>query len=813
MEVIKQLAEQKYKLINIHPTEKKPLHNNWSNLSADVLEALQDLNSERWALFMGEQPNGRKLFCLDYDVNSAKGRCEKTHQRFEEYVLDNGGDGVFEGSTLGNGGIIVDYTDCEGMCAMIKEICSRMSGNSYKEKLDEMEIFMGEKSILILPPTDTKCKVSGKIERKRKWLTDVPIVVLGNERPETCARVRYFAGILEELLKKYNKPLKTQASGGEVEEEADEDGNENDKWVDLLFRMGNPRAENGDHLIPRQNFLKIGACLKSNKYSLDVWKRYVALDQRNGDGTKTWDSLNHSVHCNVLRTLCKLYNPTAYSEWNKKYNLFLTLETLTRGANDIAKWCVPHFKDNLRCYKKIWFEFKQSKGVWEMNDYVSSKIVSFIQQSIDDSVAYYAMLKRDESDEKKKTEIQKSITRFTEIRATLCSPSFYNSLEKFLRSYLYADELWIERLDNNPYKIAYQNGILDLTTLEFREGLVSSDYLTHTIPFKWVKATDEDKAWVREELKKICNYKDNHTDRYLGQLGYAFCGDASKIQEFYNMKGETASNGKSSVFEVLSSIAPNYVSKLSSNAFEKSTKGQIHKTIATLRGIRVYWVNELDGSAVQDEVMLKGFRDGTMIPYNVMYGVSAQMPITGKLYLIGNEPIKTKGDNGIMRSLVMNQFNSNFNPMNGIKKGEDKYKELLFYCDGLMKEKLIEKKHALLELIFEYSQKFAKTGLLPPIPKEWREEKDELCEELCKFDKWFADNYQWSDDPEWVCSKAELEEHISYQKKFQVTDVKTEIKRMNLWKTPICYNPREYHNGTRGTFRCLRKITEPSSVE
>lgn len=807
MEVIKQLSEQNYKLINIHPTEKKPLHNNWSNLSADVLYGLQDLNSERWAMFMGEHPNGRKLFCLDYDVNNGRGRCEKTHQRFQEYILNNGEDGVFMGSTFGNGGIIVDYTDCEGMCAMISAICSRMAGNSYKEKLDEMEIFMGSKSIIILPPTDTKCKVSGKIERKRKWLTDVPFVVLENETPETCARVRYFSNIMEELLQKYNKPPLTKEM--DLEEEEDGKNKDEDKWVDLLFRLGNPRAENGrDHLIPRTDFLKIGACLKSNKYSIDVWKRYVALDQRNGDGTKTWESLNHSVHRNVLRTLCKLYNPTAYSEWSKKYNMFLTMETLNKGANDIAKWCVPHFKDNLRCYKKIWFEFKHAKGVWEMNDYVSSKIVSFIQQSIDDSGAYFGILKRDESDEKKKTEIQKTITRFTEIRATLCSSSVYKALETFLRSYLCADEEWIERLDNNPYKVAYQNGILDLTTMEFREGLVSTDYLTHTIPFKWEKATDEDKAWVREELKKICNYKAKHTDRYLGQLGYAFCGDASKIQEFYNMKGETASNGKSTIFEVLTLIAPNYVSKLSSNTFEKNNKGQIHKTIATLRGNRVYWVNELDGSAVQDEVMLKGFRDGTTIPYNVMYGVSAQMPITGKLYLIGNEPIKTKGDNGILRSLIMNQFNSNFNPMNGIKKGEDNFKELLFYSDNKMIQKMVEKKHALLELIFEYSQKFAQTGLLPPIPKEWREEKEELREELCKFDKWFSDNYQWSADATWVCSKAEVEEHISYQKNFKITDVKTEMKRMNLWKKPIIYDCKEWCNGSRGTFRYMRRITE-----
>jgi phage/plasmid-associated DNA primase len=801
MNVVNELIKQKFKLINIQQNEKKPPHNNWTNLSAEVLEQLQDLDSERWALFMGEHPNGRKLFCLDFDVNSAKGRCEKTYERFQEYIETNGEDGVFMGSTHENGGIIVDYTNCDGMCAMIKELCSRLSGNSYKEKLDEMEIFMGGKSILILPPTDTKCKVSGKVERKRKWLNDMPFAVLENETPDTCAMVRYFAGVMNELLQKNNKhPVRKN------DEEEEEEGDE-DKWIDLLMSMGNPKSQNGDHLITRTDFLKIGACLKSNKYSIDAWKRFVALDQRNGDGTKTWDSLTHPVHRNVLRTLCKKYNKDALMRWNEKYNMFLGIDILVKGMNDIATWCVPHFKDSLRCYKKLWWEYKANKGIWEINDYITNTIVSYIQQSIDETVAYYAKKKADEADEEKKKEIQKTISRCLDVRCMLCSSGSYKALEQFLRSKLYADDKWLERLDNNPYKIAYQDGILDLKTLEFREGLVSRDYLTHTLPFKFEKAKKEDKAWVKEELKKICNYKDKHLDRYLGQLGYAFCGDASKIQEFWNMKGETASNGKSTIFEVLSLIATNYVSKLNSNTFEKNMKGQIHKTIATLRGKRILWVNELDGTAIQDEAMLKNIRDGTSVPYPVMYGITASMPITGKLYLIGNEALKTKADKGIMRSLIMNQFNSNFDITNGIKKGEDNYAELMFYNDSKMIEKMIGKKHALLELIFEHSKMFADTGLLPPVPKEWRDEKEELRETLCKFDKWFADNYKWGVDIEGEgVAKAELEQHISEQKSFKIANINSELKRMKLWKNPIIYDSNKWGGGHRGVFTNIRKI-------
>lgn len=796
---IKQLINDDFKLINIIPNEKKPPHANWSNLSPEVLKCLHDETSNSWALFMGEHPNGRKIFCLDFDVNSKNGKCEKTKERFEDYIADCGEDGVFMGSTLDNGAVIVDYTQCEGICNMIKELCSRLSGNSFKCKLDEMEIFMGDKSIQILPPTQTKCKVSGTIDRPREWLNDVPIVILDNETPETDCRVRYFANIFNELLIKHNKKETTQES---VEESKD-----GDKWVQLAMNyLGNPKKANGEHLIDRTDFLKVGACFKSNGYPIEVWKKWVALDARNGDGTKTWDSLSHTVHRNVLRTLCKKYKPDNLRKWNEDFNMFLDIKILDKGSNDIAQWCVPHFIDNLRCYKKLWWEFKERKGIWEMNEYVSSKIVSFIQQNIDESVAYYSKRKADETDEPKKAEIQKTITLFNNHRRNMSFPSMFKSLEQFLRSKLHADDEWLEKLDNNPYKIAYKNGILDLQTLEFREGLVYSDYLTHTLPFKFGKASAEDKQWVKEELKKICNYNDKHLERYLGQLGYAFCGDASKVQEFYNMKGEQASNGKSTPFDVLTLIAPNYVVKLNSNTFEKSMKGMIHKVIATLRGKRIYWVNELDETAIQDEGMLKNIRDGTQVQYPVMYGVSAMMPITGKLYLIGNNPIKVKGDNGVMRSLVMNQFDSNFNQTNGIEKGKDDYKKLMFHSDNKMIEKFVEKKNAFLELIFEYSKKFAETGLLPPVPKEWRDEKEQLREDLCKFDKWFGENFVCGLG-EGMTSKYTIDAFITEQKNFKITNINTELKRMKLWKSPITYDSQAWEGGHRGVYNNIRQLS------
>ena len=95
-----------------------------------------------------------------------------------------------------------------------------------------------------------------------------------------------------------------------------------------------------------------------------------------------------------------------------------------------------------------------------------------------------------------------------------------------------------------------------------------------------------------------------------------------KLQEFYYILGQKASNGKSAIFEALTDIMPCYVKRIESNTFEIK-KSQLHKEIATWKGIRIGWANELSKNK-QDAELIKNVADGTAIKYKVMYGISIQ---------------------------------------------------------------------------------------------------------------------------------------------------------------------------------------------
>jgi phage/plasmid-associated DNA primase len=305
------------------------------------------------------------------------------------------------------------------------------------------------------------------------------------------------------------------------------------------------------------------------------------------------------------------------------------------------------------------------------------------------------------------------------------------------------DAEWFAKLDNMPYKVAFQDGVYDLKKCRFRKKLYAMDYLTKTIPMNYKKADPLKKVAVLKELKKICNWKDLHLDRYLSQYGYMMCGDAQREQVFFNYKGETASNGKSVVPEALSAIMPCYCKAMGSDTFEVSNKSQVHKVIATWRGLRIVWVNETDKNAQQDPSLLKKVCEGTPVSFKRMYGDQEDMEITFKVLFIGNQELKVKdADGGVGRRWIMNQLDSDFQDY----YTEDNYESCQFVKDKSFQKKLIEDyKYELLEIIFDYSKMYCDEGKMKDVPIEWIEEKEAVLDTNRPVEDFIRNTFEWEE--------------------------------------------------------------------
>ena len=92
MEFITHLVDEKYKLFNVND-EKAPINRHgkpmgaWNDMSFEELCAEHDYQSTLWGMKLGEQPNGKHIMSLDFDLYDRKTQQtdKKTELRFENY--------------------------------------------------------------------------------------------------------------------------------------------------------------------------------------------------------------------------------------------------------------------------------------------------------------------------------------------------------------------------------------------------------------------------------------------------------------------------------------------------------------------------------------------------------------------------------------------------------------------------------------------------------------------------------------------------------------------------------------------------------
>ena len=504
----------------------------------------------------------------------------------------------------------------------------------------------------------------------------------------------------------------------------------------------------------------------------------------------------------VLQSIAKKINPTGYKSWILKTGDYIPLSVLERGENDISKYITTQLINELIFCNNTWFLHDKKTMLWRIVKNPSERIISHVQNKIDESREIFLHLKQKTEDKEEKIKYEQIDAQYLRYHQQVSKGSFCNQMIKVLESYLFVNK-FNELLDTNPYEVAYEDGILDLKTGTFRKGLLSSDYLTKTIPYPYKKSTKTERDWVREQLKKICNYNEEHLEFYLSILGYSMTGDSTTHQKFWSLRGQKACNGKSIIFESLMKIIPNYINKMENNFFE-TTYGTRHKEIAGWRGFRIGWLNEMS-SKKQDETVIKEMADGTGIKNKVMYGTTELVSITFKYFIISNNTLNIKADNGIKRRLEILQLDSEFKT----DIEEEDFENKIFKQDNKFGEKLeTTYKYALMDLIYEYSKKHFEDGnKIKPYPSDWKTETESVCADNNKFESFFNDNFEIDAEGE-VC-KQEVEDILTRfkYKKMETQDLKDELKRM---KVPFDYKSQLKKLGKRGFWTGFKVLVEPS---
>lgn len=324
----------------------------------------------------------------------------------------------------------------------------------------------------------------------------------------------------------------------------------------------------------------------------------------------------------------------------------------------------------------------------EHNKYINNWICKFLNASFNKlSDEQQRIIK---SDYKKKYDIINN-TKITYIENLICD--------------LEQDDI----IDNNiTGEIHFNNGYIDLNTLEFKERS-ENHYVSSYIKNDYIQSTKQQQKKIMEILKKIYSNEED-LKVILNVIGASITGKSHLESEILFLLG-TGSSGKSFIMNLCKSAFDVYVKSLVSNAF--SAKND--KSSKTLAGYldkmptRISWVNELKNEKIDDSVF-KQIVDGEATTTRAYYDGNYDVSVKHKIFITANEIANIKLDTGIIRRIRGYTHTSTF-----IKRKDDNGNDLfenpkknIYYADSELLNKIIKEGllNAFIDIVIFYSKKY-----------------------------------------------------------------------------------------------------------
>jgi len=495
----------------------------------------------------------------------------------------------------------------------------------------------------------------------------------------------------------------------------------------------------------RQTWLRVCACIKHNNLTDTEWKQFCYNNNLNMDDEKENLFYNlknpHPIEVHYLQSLAKKSNPNKYKQWLQKWNIYGISFNEVNDPYSCALKIKNTLNTTLKLCKEKWFMLTDNQ-LWKKQNEPTFYIVKEIHKYLDhekDILSY----KSSNSEGEEKKQLIKDLENWLKLYSVITKSGYLSVLTKTLRPLL-ADDEFESKLDNNKGKLAFKNGIMDLQTKQFREGIMWDDFVSETIPYDYKPSSSD---FIKSVLLKILNNNQDHLDYYLSLIGYSFIGDANLEKSIYFMIDKTedckGDNGKTFFFDILNDLFPNYVYKSKSSFILKSNT-KVHKQLAEMKGKRLVWLEELPKDETNSE-LIKEIADGKTTESEVMFGTSEKINIMFKAFVLSNNIPNIKSeDEAVYNRYKQISFNSHFD-RSGMRVTENAAK-LEFIADTSLSNTIKEfYRDEVFNLIIDFANRYY-TNKIPKIPQQFVSDTVETKNKNNKFFEWYADNCEKDED-------------------------------------------------------------------
>lgn len=324
---------------------------------------------------------------------------------------------------------------------------------------------------------------------------------------------------------------------------------------ELLLMLSTFRAED------RNEWITIGWILynisEGSPEGLDLWCEFSCRCPDSYDEATCiyqWERMiRKGLTLGTLRYYASVDSPEVYLEFKKKEGAEHVKEALNGSHNDIAKVLAAEYGDEFRCASitgRIWFQFRNH--IWESIEdgvFLRQKISSDIVERFSDMGG--DLFKKmgvcdDKSEEAMHNERMKRIQK---MMSNLKSAPYKTNVMKEAMEVFY-DRRFREKLDTNPFLIAFKNGVYDLKLNVLRPGR-PEDFISKALPINYTTFNESDdkvqdvysyleKVFPDKSVRKY--FMDTSSDVFVG-------GNFQKIVLLWSGEGDNAKSVTQTIFE------------------------------------------------------------------------------------------------------------------------------------------------------------------------------------------------------------------------------------------------------------------------
>lgn len=452
-------------------------------------------------------------------------------------------------------------------------------------------------------------------------------------------------------------------------------------------------------------------------------------------------SISSSIATPVAEIVeAQVHIDTDLTEFNNE-NYFISVDDLN-DTFKLAEIIAPRLRNTLILCKEQWYMLN-SNNLWIQQKEPTYYIVNEIRKYIDYSNKTTVIEIEQTREETRRTQLIKNSKAYIAAYTTTTYGSFISVITKLLKTTL-LDNTFSNKLDSKTDILAFQNGIVCLKTKTFRKGILSSDFITSTIPSDYTPCDLSKIEFVMNHFKKILNNNDEHLNYLLCCLGACMIGKPELIKSIFFFVDKTecgrGDNGKSFILKILSHLMPNYVYKTKANLIDVKN-AKIHKQLVLTKGKRIVYMEELPREKDTNASLLKDIGDGDKIENEVLFGTSEDIILTWVLFALTNHiPNIDPNENAVYNRYRQCSFNSHFD-RTGERLVEDPSK-LLFIADPELPNTMVTQySHEIFHILIEYANKFYENkNKLPKIPAQFVKDTEDTKLNNDKFAGWFNDN-------------------------------------------------------------------------